>query len=137
MADKAKAARLRQAMEVARAGTEFMRWADVAIQAGVSPTTLDNWIYGRTIPRLRQLAMVADVLGVPAADLQAAYEGLEPPRAPIEEELRALVPEVRELVLLLRAQADQVILEEVQAALAARRRGSGRSPSERPSEGDG
>lgn len=133
LADKEKAARLRQAMEVARASTPYESWLAVAIEAGVSSTTIDNWLYGRTEPRLRQLAKVAEVLRVSPATLEAAYEGVAPPEPPITDALRDLLPELRELVVLLRAQADETILEEVRAALEARRRASVRSPDARPS----
>ena len=136
MADRAKADRLRQAMEVARAGTAHDSWVSVAIASGVSSTTIENWIYGRTKPRLKELAKVADELGINPIDLEAAYEGMAPPEPPLTDALRELLPELRELVALLRAQADQVILEEVQAALAARRRGTARPPAGPASEGD-
>lgn len=134
MADKKAADRLRVALVVARTGAGYSSWFQVAQASGVSPTTLENWIYGRTQPRLRELAKVADALGVNPAELEAAYEGVAPPEPPLTEALRDLLPELRELVVVLRAQADAEILGQVRAALEARRRADARSRREPPSE---
>lgn len=137
LADKEAADRLRVAMLVARANAGYDSWFQVAQAAGVSPTTLDNWLYGRTQPRLHKMAKIAEALGLRPGDLEAAYEGVAPPEPPLTEALRDLLPELRELVVLLRAQADAEILEQVRAALEARRRAAGLSRPEPPSEPSG
>lgn len=136
MADREAADRLKRALKVGMAAAGVDGWIALAFAAKVSPTTLENWIYGRTTPRAKELAKVAAVLRpyMTPAELESAYYGTEPAEPPITEALRELLPELRELVILLRAQADQAILEEVRAALEARRRAGGRSLDEPPSE---
>jgi len=102
-------------------------WEELGLGAGVSPTTIENWIYARTVPQAKQIRIVADFLRPfsSASALEAAYEGVAPPEPPIIEVLRDLAPDLHELVVILRAQADQAVLEAVRAALEERRRGRG------------
>jgi hypothetical protein len=116
-------------------------WEELGLGAGVSPTTIENWIYARTVPQAKQIRMVADFLRpyTSASALEAAYEGVEPPEPPIIEVLRDLAPDLHELVVILRAQADQAVLEAVRVALEERRRGRGGflgEPPETPSGGN-
>ena len=146
MADREAAARLKRELRIGMSGKGIDSWGRLAGGSGVSPTTIENWIYGRTVPQAKQLRRVGEFLrphSNPAA-LEAAYAGMSPPEPPIEEALRELVPEIRELILLLRAQHDadvgnafadalserlgQALTEEMRAALreAARDVPSGR-----------
>jgi len=106
----------------------------LGLGAGVSPTTIENWIYGRTVPQAKQIRMVAAFLSpyTSAAALEAAYEGVEPPEPPILDVLRDLAPDLHELVVILRAQADQAVLEAVRTALEEGRRRRGGPPVEPP-----
>jgi len=148
LADREAADRLKQALRVAMTEAGYDGWEELANAAGVSSTTVENWIYARTVPRAKELRRMGDFLRPftsPSA-LESAYAGLPPEEPPVIDALRDLLPELRELVVLLRAQADQVVLEEVRAALEARRRrlpgswdargsepddGTGRDPTER------
>lgn len=106
-------------------------WEELALAAGVSPTTVENWIYARTVPRAKEIRMVGHFLRPytsPAA-LESAYADLPPEEPPVIEMLRALAPDLHELVIILRAQADQAVLEAVRSALEERRRGHGALPS--------
>ena len=57
-----------------------------------------NWFGDKTVPRPHEVKKVADVLGVSYGDLIAAWEGkaVEPP--PLQDAIRELVDEIRELV---------------------------------------
>ena len=123
MADKAAGDRLAKVLRVAMAQAGIETWTALALQSGVSPTTVDNWIYGTTTPRAHHLAKVAKRLQpyVSAGDLERAYLGLEPEEPPLIEVLREMAPDLHELVVLLRAQADQAVLTAVRTALEERR----------------
>ncbi|MDP2622880.1 MAG: helix-turn-helix transcriptional regulator [Actinomycetota bacterium] len=142
MADRESAQRLKRVLRVAMSEKGIDGWEDLGLGAGVSPTTIENWIYGRTTPQAKQIRMVADFLRphTSVAALEAAYEGIEPPEPPIVDVLRELAPDLHELVVILRAQADQAVLEAVRVALEERRRGRGalpEEPPETPSENSG
>lgn len=136
MADREGALRLKQALRVAMAEARITSWIDLALKAGVSATTLENWIAGRTHPRSLELAKVASVLRpyVSAGDLERAYAGIPPEEPPVIDLLREIAPDLHELVTILRAQADQAILEAVRASLEERRRGRGGPPEAPPGE---
>lgn len=125
MGDKAAGERLAKVLRVAMAHAEIDTWPELGLASGVSPTTIDNWIYGVTTPRAEHLRRVAKRLHpyTSAAEMELAYQGLPPEEPPLIEVLRDLVPELREVIVLLRAQADQEVLEAVRAALRERRRG--------------
>ena len=53
-----------------------LRREDVAVRAGVSSTTVDNLEQGKRLPRIETLDRIAEVLGVPLADLLAARSQL-------------------------------------------------------------
>ena len=139
MADRDAADRLKRALRVAMSERGIDGWVELALAAKVSPTTIENWIYGRTVPQAKQLRRVGDFLRPftsPSA-LETAYAGLPPEEPPIIEVLRDLAPDLHELVVILRAQADQAILEATRAALEERRRGRGGflgEPRDTPSE---
>lgn len=136
MADKVKAARLKQALRVAMTQKGIDDWIVLGQRSGVSYTTIENWIYGRTVPSPRKLRQVGDFLEpyTSAAALEAAYEGVEAAEPPIIDALRALLPELQELVILLRAQADQAVVEALQDALRKRHRGERGFLGEPPDE---
>lgn len=139
VADREAAQRLKRVLRVAMSEKGIDGWIALGLGAGVSPTTIENWIYGRTVPQAKQIRMVADYLSpyTSAAALEAAYEGIEPPEPPILDVLRDLAPDLHELVVILRAQADQAVLEAVRVALEERRRGRGGfrgEPPDAPSE---
>jgi transcriptional regulator with XRE-family HTH domain len=142
MADREAAQRLKRVLRVAMSEKGIDGWEDLGLGAGVSPTTIENWIYGRTTPQAKQIRMVADFLRpyTSAAALEAAIEGVAPPEPPIIDVLRDLAPDLHELVILLRAQADQELLQAVRDYLEARRRGRGATPEgppDTPSSGNG
>jgi len=129
MADPEGAKRLKQHLQIALASlppdTDGSKWSwtRLALEAGVSPTTVENWIYGRTRPRPNEMAKVAAVLRpyTNQARMEAAYLGIEPEEPPIIDALREIIPDLRELVVLLRAQADEAVLAAVRTALEERR----------------
>jgi len=129
MADPEGARRLKQHLQIALAslppdadGTKWS-WTRLALEAGVSPTTIENWIYGRTQPRANEMAKVAAVLRpyTNQAKMEAAYLGIDPEEPPVIEALREIIPDLHELVVLLRAQADEAVLAAVRTALEERR----------------
>ena len=81
MADREAAQRLKRVLRVAMSEKGIDGWEELGLSAGVSPTTIENWIYARTVPQAKQIRMVADFLRpyTSAAALEAAYEGVEPP----------------------------------------------------------
>jgi Spy/CpxP family protein refolding chaperone len=117
---------------MAQAGIES--WHELADQSDVSATTVDNWIYGVTTPRAFHLAKVAKRLAphVSAGDLERAYQGLEPEEPPLIEVLREMAPDLHELVVLLRAQADEAVVSALRTALEERRQRRDVEPSEPP-----
>ena len=123
MADREAAERLKRALRIAMSEKGLDGWEELALGAKVSPTTVENWIYGRTVPRAKEMRLVGDFLrpfSSPSA-LETAYAGLPPEELPIIEVLRELAPDLHELVVLLRAQADQAVLTAVRTALEERR----------------
>lgn len=134
MADKAAGERLAKILRVGMAQAGIETWTALALESGVSPTTVDNWIYGTTTPRAHHLAKVAKRLypHVSAGDLERAYLGLEPEEPPLIEVLREMAPDLHELVVLLRAQADQAVLAAVRTALEERRQRRDGGPEEPP-----
>lgn len=129
MADPEGAKRLKQHLQIALASLPAdpdgnrWSWTRLALEAGVSPTTIENWIYGRTQPRANEMAKVAAVLRpyTNQAKMEAAYLGIEPEEPPVIDALREIIPDLHELVVLLRAQADESVLAAVRTALEERR----------------
>jgi len=136
MADKEAGKRLAGVLRVAMAQAGIETWTALGLASGVSPTTIDNWIYGVTTPRAHHLAKVARRLHpyTSAGDLERAYEGLPPEEPPLVDVLRELAPDLHELVVLLRAQADQAVLAAVRTALEERRQRRGGGDEETPLE---
>ena len=134
MADRDAAQRLKQVLRVAMAEKGIDSWEDLALGAGVSGTTIENWIYGRTSPQAKQIRMVGDYLRpfTSASALEAAYAGLPPEEPPLVEVLREMAPDLHELVVLLRAQADEAVLSAVRTALEERRLRRGGDEPEAP-----
>lgn len=124
-ASKEGAERLKARLTVAMAEAKVGSWTRLALKSGVSEGTIQNIIYGVTEPRYRTLAQIAGALTpyVTVGELEREYQGLAPEEPPLVETLRQLVPELSELVTLLRAQADQEVLEAVRDVLDRRRRG--------------
>lgn len=122
MADREAGKRLAQVLRVAMAQEGIETWVALGLASGVSPTTIDNWIYGVTTPRAHHLAKVARRLypHTSAAALERAYLGLPPEEPPLIEVLRDLAPDLHELVLLLRAQADEAVVAALRTALEER-----------------
>jgi len=141
-AQKEAGERLAKVLRIAMAQAGIETWFQLGQASGVSPTTIDNWIYGVTTPRPHYLSKVAKRLHpfTSAADLERAYMGLPPEEPPLIEVLHQLAPDLHELVVLLRAQADQAVLSAVRTALEERRqRRSGSDevmPDEPPLEPD-
>ena len=120
---------------MAQAGIET--WTSLGLESGVSPTTVDNWIYGVTTPRAHHLAKVARRLypHTSASALERAYAGLPPEEPPIIEVLRGIAPDLHELVVLLRAQADEAVVAALRTALEERhqrRSGEPGAPTDTP-----
>jgi hypothetical protein len=137
MADKEAGRRLAQALRVAMAQEGIETWVALGLESGVSPTTVDNWIYGITTPRAHHLAKVARRLypHTSAAALERAYLGLPPEEPPLIEVLRDIAPDLRELVVLLRAQADEAVVAALRTALEERhqrRTGEPEAPTDIP-----
>ena len=138
MGDRAKkeaGERLARELRIAMAQTGIETWTQLGLESGVSPTTIDNWIYGVTTPRPHYLTKVAQRLHpfTSGGALERAYMGLPAEEPPLIEVLRDLAPDLHELVVLLRAQADQAVLSAVRTALEERRQR--RSGSEEGSRG--
>ena len=138
MADREKAARLYAHLKVAMAQAQIGSMFQLAQRAHVTEHTLENWVYGRTEPRLREMSRVAEALApyTTLSEMQRAYEGLAPSEPPLVEQIALLLPELRELVVLMRARADQEVLEAVREELDRRRREPPRPPDEQPSDRD-
>jgi len=136
MGDKEAGKRLAATLRVAMAQAGYETWFQLAEASGVSPTTIDNWVYGVTTPRAHHLAKVARCLSphTSAGDLERAYAGLPPEQPPLVDVLRELAPDLHELVVLLRAQADQAVLSAVRTALEERRLRRGGSDEDTPLE---
>jgi len=134
MGDKAAGDRLAQALRIAMAQAGIETWTELALESGVSSTTIDNWIYGVTTPRAHHLAKVAKRLHpyTSAVALERAHAGLPPEEPPLVEVLRDLAPDLHELVVLLRAQADEAVLSAVRTALEERRLRRGGDDEEPP-----
>ena len=124
LGDKAGGERLAKVLRVAMASAGIETWLKLSLASDVSPTTIDNWIYGVTTPRAHHLGKVGRALHpyTSGAELERVYAGLAPEEPPIIDALRDIAPELHELVLLLRAQADQAVLAAVQTALEESRR---------------
>jgi len=134
MADKEAAERLKQVLRVAMAEKGIDSWLGLALATGISSTTVENWIYARTVPQAKQIRIVGEYLRPftsPSA-LEAAYAGLPPEEPPLVEVLRDLAPDLHELVVLLRAQADEAVLAAVRTALEERRQRRGGDVEEPP-----
>ena len=119
--------RLARVLRVAMAQAGIETWYQLGDQSDVSPTTIDNWIYGVTTPRAHHLAKVAKRLSphISAGDLERAYQGLEPEEPPLIEVLREMAPDLHELVVLLRAQANEAVVSALRTALEERRQRRG------------
>jgi hypothetical protein len=142
VADPEAAERLKHALRVAMTEKRLDTWHALGFEAGVSPTTIENWIYGRTTPRSQELGKVANVLRpfTSQGKLEAAYHGVPPEEPPVLDALRELIPDLHDLVVILRAQADQAVLEAVRQGLEERRRAGGAprvTPVDAPSDGNG
>jgi transcriptional regulator with XRE-family HTH domain len=131
-AKKAAGERLAKVLRVAMARAGIETWTRLAREADVSPTTVDNWIYGETTPRAHHLNKVGRALHpyTSPGDLERAYSGLEPEEPPLIDALRDMLPELHELVVLLRAQADESVLAAVRSALEESRQRRGEASVE-------
>jgi hypothetical protein len=110
--------RLKRAIHVARSQSPYTSDMAMAIAAKVHYDTLMNWFSGRTVPRPSAIKQVADVLGIPYADLMAAYEDRAPAAVPLEQAVAELIVEIRASVIdERRARAD--LMRTIAAALAA------------------
>jgi transcriptional regulator with XRE-family HTH domain len=127
LGDKEAGERLAKVLRVAMARAGIETWGELARAAGVSATTIDNWIYGETHPRAHHLGKVGKALYpyTSGGDLGRIYEGLEPQEPPVLDALREIIPELHELVVLLRAQAAESVLEAVRLALEESRQRRG------------
>lgn len=96
--------------------------AELIRAAKLHPNTLYDLFNGVTDnPGPRTIAALARVLEVPVSDLWAVWEGREVEPPPLVDVLRELAPDLHELVILLRAQADDAVLAAVREALEERR----------------
>lgn len=100
---------LKRAIHVGRVRAGITSDLQLAQRAGVSYDTLMNWYAERTTPRGAEMKRVASAIGLRLADLEAAYEGIDPEPPPLTEaiaeqtaQITALVESVRELVAFLR-----------------------------------
>lgn len=141
MADREAAERLAKVLRVAMAQAGIETWTQLALVANISPTTVDNWIYGRTTPRAHHLNKVALVLRpyTSAGALERAYQGLPPEEVPLHEQIKelvawlsVLVPALSDAAAAITATADQALLEEIRAQLRARMRRAREQPDAPP-----
>lgn len=123
VANKAAGDRLAKTLRMAMVQAGIETWEQLGIESGVSPTTVDNWIYGVTYPRGKKLAAVAKRLDpyTSMVELDRAYQGLPPLEPPLIEVLREIAPDLHELLVLMRAQYDQAEREAFRSALEERR----------------
>lgn len=139
MADKEAGQRLAKVLRVAMTQAGIDTWRLLGLESGVSPTTIDNWIYGVTTPRAHHLAKVAKRLHpyTSASALELAYLGLPAEEPPLIEVLREIAPDLHELVALLRAQADEAVVAALRTALEERRQrrfGEHEAPTDTPDD---
>lgn len=50
-----------------------MEQQDLAKKLGVAPSSVSDWVQGKTHPRRKRLPDIADALGVPVDELRAAW----------------------------------------------------------------
>lgn len=119
-ADPGRAAgqRLKRAIHAARGHTPYTSDTQLAVAARVHYDTMMNWYSGRTVPRPSSVRQVADVLGVPYADLMAAYDGRDPDDVPLEQAVADLIVEIRH-ALVDERKARAELMRSIAAALAA------------------
>lgn len=89
---------LTRALRAARNERGFSSDQELALAAGVHLQTLQNWMYGKTVPRSSQLLRVAQVLEKPMDYFSAIYERREPVEQPLHEVVADLTGVLRELV---------------------------------------
>lgn len=89
---------LKRAIHVARAKADITSDIQLALQAQVSYDTLMNWYSDRTVPRGAELKKVAKALGMRYAELEAAYDGVDPEPPPLQDAIKELVVALRPLV---------------------------------------
>lgn len=118
---------LGRALRAARAEKGMTSDHALAMAAGVHLQTLQNWMYGKTVPRPAQLFRVAQVLDKPMDYFAAIYERREPAPQPLEDAVAELTDVLRELVAEIREDR-----ERGQDAAAAILRAAG---ALRPSDG--
>ena len=122
--------RLKVAIHVARARTDITSDMELSRRAGVSYDTLMNWFGDKTTPRPHEVSKVGRVLGVPLANLMAAWEGrpVEPP--PLQDAIRELVEEMRR-DRAQRHEATIALLEALGAIAQEPGRGRGETPADK------
>lgn len=89
---------LKRALRAARAKVGIESDGDLAVRAGVHLQTIQNWMYGKTMPRPSEMNKVARVLGLRLDELMAVYEGREPEPKPLQDSIRELVGSIDSLV---------------------------------------
>ncbi len=120
---------LRRAIHVARARAGITSDSEVAHLAGVHYDTLMNWYADRTTPRPAEVRKVADALGVPFADLMAAWEGRDAEQPTLQAAIGELVAELRES----RRSIDTAVLALLRATTALTLELAGERPESAPS----
>lgn len=103
---------------------------------GVSASSIENWVGGVATPQAPSFVRLARALEphVTRRDLEAAWFDLPPEEPPLVDVLSKIAPDLHELVVLLRAQANQAVLEGVRDALEEARLGRAQPRRGRPSE---
>jgi transcriptional regulator with XRE-family HTH domain len=116
---------LKRELRAARSRAGITSDVALALQSGVHLQTIQNWMYGKTTPRPHELSKVANVLGVPMADLMAVYEGRNPEPPPLQDAIRELVEELR-LSRIQQHEATMALLAAVGASIGPGRDHAGR-----------
>src|SRR3990172_6922024 len=89
LADREAAERLKSALRIAMASKGIDSWEALGLQSKVAINTVHNSIYGRTVPRSKDLRRMGEFLAPysSAAALEAAYSGIDPPEPLITDVL--------------------------------------------------
>lgn len=131
---------LARALRAARSERGYTSDQALALAAGVHLQTLQNWMYGKTVPRSSQLLRVAQTLDKPMDYFSAIYEGREPAAVPLERVVADLTDAVRDLVTEIREERERgqdaaTAMLRAAAALPLPKNGEGTTSTGRPVPG--
>ena len=113
---------LKRAIRAARNRADMKSDQELALRAGVHLHTIQNWMYGKTVPRPSELAKVAQALDMSMADLMAVYEGRDPEPPSLQDAIRELAGAIETQAAAFTTLAESI---EVMATSVTRRVGDG------------